>query len=375
MSFACEKSALAAALARVLPAVDKGGVNPATTYVLLEGEDGTVWFTGTNYHLTIVTSMEVECEPFKCAVPAHQLEGLVRLFDSDIEVSIVKDRMVIKCDKATHRLPLLANLADFPSVPAITGAAVTMRGARLNRMLEAVGFAVDKEEGGKFPALMGVNVRTEGDKLSVVGCDIKQIAVARTAIGGLIEAVIPAHAAAVFSKFARESEEVDVISQENHVCIRSEQGHVISSKLTGKYPAWEKAVPTDPAHSVTVSVAALAKLIRRASLSSNARATERSPAKSVRFRFTSTELTIEAKNPEASLEATELLSIECDTIDSPVEIGVAGGQVLDALGVIGADSDTALLEFTDASRPLLVRPGKPLPFEYQFVTMPVTLKW
>jgi DNA polymerase III sliding clamp (beta) subunit (PCNA family) len=242
-------------------------------------------------------------------------------------------------------------------------------------MIEAVDFAVDRKEGGKVPAFKGINLRSIDGNLCVVGCDGKQIAVAKTEFVDDIELTIPFNAASAFSKFARDSAEVDIIAQENHVCVRSELGHVIANKLDSKYPAWQTIIPENVPHSASVSIAELSKVIRRASLSSGAKETENSPAQSVRFTFGEGELVIEAKDIDSISDATESIPISCDTLQNFIAMGVAGGQVLDALAVIGADSDTALLEFSTDKAPLVVRPGKPLPFEYTFVTMPVILKW
>lgn len=370
--FTASKEKMSEALALVGSCILATHAVPIYQYLLMEGDSSDLWLTGSDGEVTIITSVEVpSSEDFALCIPAKQFIDLVGLLGGDFSVEQADGRALVKHGRARHKIPILPR-EQYPESPEIVGESLTLAGNLLKRMMEATEIAVDNKPDGKFPAMRGLHVSVSKGWLHVVGLDGVRMAVASTPMTGEFTVVVPHKAVLVFEKFSDGPEPVEIIPQENHVSLRGERGNVISRRLVGVFPDWRLAIPQNFVHQADISVPALILAIRRVGLASNIRDSAHSPAFSLKFTFSATELKIEGQSPEKG-EGTEYIDISCPTLEQEMVIGVAGRQVLDFLSVV--QTGHLLLDFRDAVTGLQFKPKDEFGFQYRYITMPVALRW
>lgn len=373
--FISTKEKLTSPLELVNSVVVAKPILPAYAYILMEGTDGDLWMTASDGEVTIVTSVETQIEAeFACCIPAKHFADLVKLFGGDFSVEEHGEgRVLVRHGKARHKIPILPNSA-FPEVQPINGRSISIPGNLLRNMILATEFAVDSRPDGKYPAMRGIHATTSNGQLYIVGCDGVRMAIASTLIGGECDVTIPSKAVSVFARFADSPGDVELVPQENQVCLRGERGNVISRRIIGQFPNWELVIPKDLKHHVEMSSASLTTAIRRVGLATSSHDSTDGPAFACKFTITDTEMIIEARS-EGRGEGEEHIDIKCPTLagEEPVIIGVAGKQILDFLKVV--NQGNLVMSFKDPDTSLVFTPRGALGFEYKYLTMPCRLKF
>jgi len=120
---------------------------------------------------------------------------------------------------------------------------------------------------------------------------------------------------------------------------------VLTSKLLdGRYPDYERVIPSKPDKSAVADKDTLKQALMRTAILSNEK------YRGVRMNFESGQLRVQAHNPEQE-EAEEEFEIEYT--DNPAAIGFNVGYLLDVLNVI--DEQDVELNFSDSNSSALVR--------------------
>lgn len=373
--FISTKDKLASPLELVNSVVMAKPILPAYAYILMEGSEGDLWMTASDGEVTIVTSVETETEgDFACCIPAKQFSDLVKLFGGDFSVEEHGDgRVLVKHGKARHKIPILPQSA-FPEVQAIRGRSISLPGNLFRAMIQATEFATDARPDGKYPAMRGLQTVINHGTLYIVGCDGVRMAIAATALDGDCEVIIPSKAISVFARFADGPGDVELVPQENQVCLRGERGNVISRRIIGQFPNWELVIPKDLTHHAEISATGLTMAIRRVGLSTSSHDSSDGPAFACKFTISATEMIVEARS-DGRGEGEEHLDIKCPSLagQEPMVLGVAGKQVLDFLKIV--NQGNLQMSFKDADTSLVFRPLGTLGFDYQYLTMPCRLKF
>jgi DNA polymerase-3 subunit beta len=151
---------------------------------------------------------------------------------------------------------------------------------------------------------------------------------------------------------------------ENHLFFQLGDRLLLSRKLTGNFPDFERVLPKDHPHAVALDREELRKSIERVSQFSDER------SRAVRMRVHDGELQIHSSLSETG-ESEESLPVEYD--GDAVEIGFNAGYLLDFLRA--TNEQQVAFHFKDAHSAGELRPAgdAAASYKYRYVVMPMRI--
>jgi DNA polymerase III subunit beta len=158
---------------------------------------------------------------------------------------------------------------DFPTVSAGgAGPALELPADELRAAIDRVAFAAAHEDAR--PVLAAVQLRADGDGVTLVGCDGFRLARAclPTAVGATASYLVPARVIAEYARLLAEAQTACIsASADGHVLYcQAGDGAVVGRLLDGRYPDTERIVPAEWRTRLTVATAGLRRAAQTAHL-------------------------------------------------------------------------------------------------------------
>jgi DNA polymerase-3 subunit beta len=212
--------------------------------------------------------------------------------------------------------------------------------------------------------LNGVLFSVEKDTLRVVATDGHRLSFASQSIGGdhgNVEAILPRKTVLELIKLLADTDEpVALAIGTNQVRFSFGGIEIVSKIVEGKFPDYQKVIPTTHKNRVALDRALLAQSLNRAAILSNEK------IRGVRLVFTKDALSIICTNNEQE-EAEEGLAVEYD--GDPLDIGFNISYLLDVLNHV--ESPTVSVTMGDSNSSALVQmPGRD---DFKYVVMPMRI--
>ena len=345
MKFTTSRESLLRPLQLVTGVVERRQTLPVLANLYIEAGESGLSLTGTDLEVELVASVggvQVE-QPGIATIPARKLADIWRSLPEDAEVSVQVDG-----DRATVRSGrsrfLLATLpaADFPKIESGPGEVTFELSQRdTRRLVDQVSFAMAQQDVRYF--LNGMLLEVGSDYVRAVATDGHRMAMC-TINGGVpgvekTQIIVPRKGVLELNRLLEDSENsVQITVGANHM--RASQGeYSLTTKLVdGKFPDYEKVVPSDASRSMLGDRETLRQAFMRAAILSNEK------YRGVRMTLDGELLTIQANNPEQE-EAEEVVAVEFD--GDPLEIGFNVSYLQDVLSVL--DTDGVRLSVSDAN--------------------------
>jgi DNA polymerase-3 subunit beta len=184
-------------------------------------------------------------------------------------------------------------------------------------------------------------------------------------ISGQVKGLLPKNAKAVVLKLVSEggsSGEVGFATDENHLFFQYGKRLLITRKLTGQFPDYERVLPSEKGHSVTLNREETTAAIRRVAQFADDR------SRAIRLELGADELKLASSGSDFG-ESEETLPV--DYSGAKVKAGFNSQYLLDFLGV--SDKDTVELAFKDEeSAGQMQIPGLD-GYDYRYVVMPMRI--
>jgi DNA polymerase-3 subunit beta len=204
-------------------------------------------------------------------------------------------------------------------------------------------------------------VATDGHRLAMVDA-----ALDLPAITGQFRALLPRKAMAEILKLAGESEADAAISfsgDDNHLFFRLGERLLLSRKLTGNFPDFERVLPKDHPNSIQLGRDELRGAIERVSQFSDER------SRAIRLKMAEGEIRIHSSLSETG-ESEESLNADYD--GEPVEIGFNAQYLLDFLRAV--PEEQVAFYFRDPNSAGELRPAAANDSgSYRYVVMPMRI--
>lgn len=246
---------LRAALAAASRVAGKSGSLPIIGNVLLTVDGGSLRITATNLAMGINTWVPalVSVEGAVC-VPAKTLtEVVTSLAGMNVTLEERDGSLRVECDRVGVNLKG-ADTADFP--PVFDGdsvrPAVTIPSSVFRSMVDLTAFAAAKDE--SRPVLSGINVRINGDALTVASADGFRLALRTESLSDPVaepvDIIVPASSLVEIAR-AVIDDDIDLIVSSNRTQVvgrgRGPSGHiaVVSRLLEGQYPDLDRVIPKE----------------------------------------------------------------------------------------------------------------------------------
>src|SRR5215831_18624820 len=372
MEFTVSKSDLVRELSLSQGVVEKKTTIPILSNVLIEASGDRIELSATDLELSIRCSCPARVKKEGSGtVSARKLLDYVRLLpDADVNMKFLENHWAnITCGRSRTRIAGMSR-ESFPELPEIPDRMAEIPVRTLASMITRTAFAISMEE-SRF-TLNGALMVMRPDGLIMVATDGHRLAYVQSAPGenGTLpqpfRALVPKKAMAELLKLTDEAApEMKVIfaGDENHLYFQVGHRRLITRKLTGNFPDYERVLPKD--HSL---MAKLQKDEIRSAIERVAQfADERSRA--IRVQFTSGEVRIFSSSVETG-ESEESVPSEYQGPD--LEIGFNAQYLLDFLRAI--PQDHVAFELKDQKSAGEMRPaGEPVADQYRYVVMPMRI--
>jgi DNA polymerase-3 subunit beta len=371
MEFTVSKTDLVRELNLSQGVVEKKTTIPILSNVLIEAAGEHVQLTATDLELGIRCSCPARVsKEGSGTIPVRRLLDYTRLLpDVDINIKVLENHWVsLQCGRSRTRMAGISR-ESFPQLPEMPPALAEIPITTLASMIGKTIFAISSED-SRF-TLNGALLYLKSQGMLMVSTDGHRLAYVESAteISGVAvpyRALLPRKAMGEILKLAQEVQADAVVKfsgDENHLFFQLGDRLLISRKLTGTFPDYERVLPKEQHRSVTLSKDEVRAAIERVAQFADER------SRAIRLQFAPGEVKVFSSISETG-ESEESIPAEYD--DVTVEIGFNAQYLLEFLRAVSEDQVT--FSFKDPHSAAEVRPaGTPEGYQYRYVVMPMRI--
>ena len=360
------RDALLKPLQAVSGIVERRHTLPILANVLLEQKDGKLQVTATDLEMQITAVAELAGKDGQATtVGARKLQDLLRALPDDAQVSVdaTGSKMTVRAGRSRFNLQTLA-ASDYPRIAVGQEQlqTLTLPQRDFRSLLKLAEFAMAQQDIRYY--LNGMLLVVDKGSLQAVATDGHRLSWASLAIAGEYtrqEVILPRKTVLELSKLLEDSDTpltIDILA--NQVRFRFGNVELVSKVVDGKFPDYNRVIPTTHTKQIELERATLLSALQRAAILSNEK------FRGVRLVLGEGQLRIICTNSEQE-EAEEELPIAY-TGDA-LDIGFNITYLLDVLSNVAADK--VHVAFGDANSSALVTlPGRD---DYKYVVMPMRI--
>lgn len=369
MEFTVSKADLVRELSLSQGVVEKKTTIPILSNVLLEAKNDRIVLTATDLELGIRCSCPAKVKKEGSGtIPARKLLDYVRLLpDADLNVKFLENHWAsLVCGRSRTRIAGMSR-ESFPELPQMPETIAEIPVKLLSTMISRTAFAISLEE-SRF-TLNGALLLLKTDSTVMVATDGHRLAYMETtasSTGKTFRALVPKKAMAEIVKLADESgadSKLAFAGDENHLFFQFGERLLITRKLTGNFPDYDKVLPKDNVHLAKINRDEVRSAIQRVSQFADER------SRAIRVQFTTGEVKIFSSSVETG-ESEE--SVPSEYAGPDMEIGFNAQYLLDFLGA--TNQEQVAFELKDQKSAGELRPVTESTEEhYRYVVMPMRI--
>lgn len=334
MEFTVSKADLLRELSLSQGVVEKKTTIPILSNVLLEARGDRVYLTATDLELGLRTSCPARVKKEGSGtIPARKLLDYVRLLpDADITVKFAENNWAnLTCGRSRTRIAGMSR-ESFPELPAMPEPIAEIPAKQLSAMIARTMFAISMEE-SRF-TLNGALLLLADKTLTMVATDGHRLAYVQRpseASNGhkvSYRALVPRKAMAEISKLADDAgaeASLRFAGDDNHLFFEFGPRLLITRKLTGNFPDYERVLPQENTNIATLLREEIKGAIERVAQFADER------SRAIRVQFTSGEVKVFSSALETG-ESEE--SVPGQYSGPDLEIGFNAQYLLDFLRAI-----------------------------------------
>ncbi len=371
MEFTVSRAELVRELNLLQGVVEKKTTIPILSNVLVEADGSRIVLTATDLELGIRCSCGARVKKAGGGtIPARRLLDYVRLLgDGDVQFKIQENHWAnLVSGRSKTRIAGMSR-ESFPELPKMPALLAEIPIAVLASMIGKTVFAISSEEsrftlnGALLVLRKGgvVMVATDGHRLAMV-----ESSTDLPGVTGSYRALLPRKAMVELQKLASDAGADAVVrfsGDENHLFFELGERLLLSRKLTGNFPDYERVLPKEQPYSVTLNREEFRGAIERVAQFSDER------SRAIRLSAAAGEVKIHSSVSETG-ESEESIPVAFD--GPPTEIGFNAEYMLDFLRAVSEEQVTFL--FKDAHSAGEMRPGVgEKPDSYRYVIMPMRI--
>jgi len=329
MEFTVSKADLVRELSLSQGVVEKKTTIPILSNVLLEAKDDRIHLTATDLELGIRCSCPAKVKKEGSGtIPARKLLDYVRLLpDADLNIKFLENHWAnLTCGRSRTRIAGMSR-ESFPELPLMPETIAEIPVKVLASMISRTSFAISLEE-SRF-TLNGALLLLKADATTMVATDGHRLAFVETSspsgANKTFRALVPKKAMAEIVKLADESgadSKALFAGDENHLFFQFGERLLITRKLTGNFPDYERVLPKDNVHTAKLNRDEIRSAIERVSQFADER------SRAIRVQFASGEVKIFSSSVETG-ESEE--SVPSEYAGPDMEIGFNAQYLLDFL--------------------------------------------
>ncbi len=361
-----ERDTLMKPLQAVSGIVERRHTLPILANVLLEQRDGRLFVTATDLEMQITAASDLAGKDGQATtVGARKLQDLLRALPDDaaLNVDVAGSKMTVKAGRSRFNLQTLpAN--DYPRISVGTEQLQTLSLPQkdLKALFRLAEFAMAQQDIRYY--LNGMLLVVDQASLQAVATDGHRLSWATLSVGGSYarqEVILPRKTVLELSKLLGESDDpvtLDILA--NQVRFRFANVELVSKVVDGKFPDYNRVIPTGHSKHIELDRQQLLAALQRAAILSNEK------FRGVRIVLANSELRIICTNSEQE-EAEE--QIEVAYQGDGLDIGFNITYLLDVLANVSGEKVS--FAFGDANSSALVT--LPEREDYKYVVMPMRI--
>jgi DNA polymerase-3 subunit beta len=372
MEFTVGKSDLVRELSLSQGVVEKKTTIPILSNVLLEAAGDRVTLTATDLELGIRCSCPARVKKEGAGtVPARKLLDYMRLLpEGDVNMKFLENHWAsITAGRSRTRIAGMSR-ESFPELPQMPETIAEVPIKTLTSMIGRTSFAISMEE-SRF-TLNGALLLMRPEGLTMVATDGHRLAFVQAAQSESgttdkpFRALIPRKAMGELVKLgddAGEGAKAVIAGDDNHLFFQVGHRLLITRKLTGNFPDYERVLPKDHQLTARLQKGEIRSAIERVSQFADER------SRAIRVQFTNGEVKVFSSSVETG-ESEESVPSEYQGPD--IEIGFNAQYLLDFLRAI--PQDHVAFELKDQKSAGEMRPaGDNIADQYRYVVMPMRI--
>jgi DNA polymerase-3 subunit beta len=362
------RDAILKPLSTVAGIVERRHTLPILANVLLRKDGEQVSFLATDVEIQIQTTASLGAGKDAAAttVSARKLIDILRALPEgpEVSLSVSNKKATIQAGKSRFALQTLG-AEEFPTVAVNEhfSASFALPQKQLKHLFQMVHFAMAQQDIRYY--LNGLLMVTDGNVVRVVATDGHRLAYCQAELDGeplaRNEVIVPRKTVLELQRLLSDGDDpvtIDVAA--NQVRFRFSDVEMVSKLVEGKFPDYQRVIPSGYRKAATISREALAASLGRASILTSDK------FRGVRLSLSPGQMKIQTSNAEQE-EAIDELEVDYD--GDALEIGFNVGYLQDVLGNL--KSDQVRLEFGDANTSaLLTVPGDTT---FRYVVMPMRI--
>jgi DNA polymerase-3 subunit beta len=370
MEFSVSKSDLVRELGLTQGVVERKTTIPILSNILLETDRDQVWLTATDLELGIRCSCPARVKrEGSGTIPARKLLDYVRLLpDADVQVKQAENQWAsFVCGRSRTRIAGMSR-ESFPELPEMPDALAEIPLSVLAQMIAGTIFAISAEE-SRF-TLNGALLILKETGLVMVATDGHRLALLEKTINlpglaGSYRALLPKKAMNEIQKLASDdnSKQIEFSGNDNHLFFRIDKRLLLSRKLTGNFPDYERVLPKEHPHTLVLQRDEFKSAIERVAQFADER------SRAIRVQIVKDEIKIHSSISETG-ESEETIPVEYGGED--VEIGFNAQYLLDFLRSV--DGPEVKFRFKDSNSAGELQPhAATTDTVYRYVVMPMRI--
>jgi DNA polymerase-3 subunit beta len=374
MEFTVSKADLVRELSLSQGVVEKKTTIPILSNVLMEARGDRLYLTATDLELGLRTSCPAKVKKEGSGtIPARKLLDYVRLLpDADITIKFGENNWAnFTCGRSRTRIAGMSR-ESFPELPAMPETIAEIPVKQLSAMIARTMFAISMEE-SRF-TLNGALLLLSDKSLTMVATDGHRLAyIERPSEGAAVNgasyrALVPRKAMGEITKLSDDAgadAKIKFGGDDNHLFFEFGPRLLITRKLTGNFPDYERVLPQDNTNIASLTKDEIKGAIERVAQFADER------SRAIRVQFTSGEVKVFSSALETG-ESEE--SVPSQYAGPDLEIGFNAQYLLDFLRAIPQEHVTIGLKDQKSAGEL--RPGaseKDEQEQYRYVVMPMRI--
>jgi DNA polymerase-3 subunit beta len=370
MEFTVSRADLVRELSLSQGVVEKKTTIPILSNVLVEADGDRIQLTATDLELGIRCSCAAKVKKAGAGtIPARRLLDYVRLLpDSDVQVKVAENHWAnLTCGRSKTRIAGMSR-ESFPELPVMPEVLAQIPIGVIGGMISRTVFAISSEE-SRFTLNGALLVLRKGG-LTMVATDGHRLAMTESTenlpdVNAAYRALLPRKAMLELQKLASDSDPsamVEFSGDENHLFFKLGDRLLLSRKLTGNFPDYERVLPKDHPHQVALNREEFRSAIERVSQFSDER------SRAIRIRVGDGEVKVHSSVSETG-ESEE--SIPADYKGPAVEIGFNAQYLLEFMRAV--PDDQVVFLFKDAHSAGEMQPAGEKAAAYRYVIMPMRI--
>ncbi len=366
MKFQIEKENLLNPLQQIIGAVEKRQTMPALSNVLIRTTENSLTLTATDLEIELISQIGmIVDEPGEITVPARKLLDICKSLSNEalINFTVNDTKALIQSGRSRFSLATLpAN--DFPALDAINSIyefEITQN--TLRDIIDKTAFAMAQQDVRYY--LNGLMLEISANYLRAVATDGHRLAYCEKEtsadIADVKQVILPRKGVLELMRLLGDSDDmVKIILGSNHLQVEFNELRLTSKLIDGRFPDYNRVMPTDGNNIVTADRDQLRQALMRASILSNEK------YRGIRLILEKNLIKLQAQNPDQEEADVEL---EVVYSGNDIEIGFNVNYMLDVLNVTNSEMVQAALRDSNSSF-LLTYPDQT---DCKYVIMPMRL--